>query len=673
MNITSLERISNCINIRIVIGAISLFFLLNIGNVFASRAMVELSTLNGTNGFQINGTNGMSGYAVSGAGDVNGDGLDDVIIGAYAADSGGINNMGESYVIYGSSNRFSSPLDAFELNGNNGFKIIGIDDGDQSGFSVSDAGDVNDDGVDDIIIGAPGADPGGKSQAGEAYVIYGCTNGFPAVFELDSINGTNGFQLNGITALGLCASSVSGAGDVNNDGVDDIIIGAHNVSSAAGESYVVYGRADNYSTTFELSSLNGTNGFRIAGTENLAYSGCSVSGAGDVNNDGINDVIIGAYRGSPDERLFAGKSYVVFGQTNNFSWRILLSDLNGANGFLLNGIDASDRCGYSVSGAGDLNNDGIDDIIIGAPGQGISSGESYVVYGRTNAFPAAFEFSSLDGTNGFQINGYGFASYSGCSVSDAGDANGDGIDDIIIGAENARPCNKTTSAGESYLIYGRTNEFPAAFELSSLNSSNGIQFNGIDDADNSGYSVSGAGDMNSDGIDDIIIGAPYADPYGVGAAGESYVVYGSTGMVLSAPPQIASDALLIPAAGSEFLESSFTSIVWRVSGITDDFDGTNVTITEITVLSADTTNKVATIGSNIQNVLGQTDWYVPASLPDANYYLRFEVVDSCSFTNSRIFFDNPFTIVPEPGLFISSLTGFLFFFICRLRRITNNC
>ncbi|MCK5852654.1 hypothetical protein KAH27_06445, partial [bacterium] len=156
------------------------------------------------------------------------------------------------------------------------------------------------------------------------------------------------------------------------------------------------------------------------------------------------------------------------------------------------------------------------------------------------------------------------------------------------------------------------------------------------------------------------------------AAGESYVVYGSTGMVLSAPPQIASDALLIPAAGSEFLESSFTSIVWRVSGITDDFDGTNVTITEITVLSADTTNKVATIAHNIQNILGQVNWYVPSSLPDGYYYLRFEVVNSCSLTNSRIFFDNSFTIVPEPGLFISALTGLMFFCICRLKLLTNN-
>ena len=180
MNITSFAGTLKHMNVRIVIGAISLLFMVSLGNVFATRAMVELSTLNGTNGFQLNGTNSLTGYTVSGAGDVNGDGLDDVIIGAYAADSVGINNMGKSYVVYGFSNGFTASLDLSALNGVNGFIIVGIDDNDQSGYSVSGAGDVNGDKVDDIIIGAPGADPGGKSQAGEAYVIYGRKTGFPA-------------------------------------------------------------------------------------------------------------------------------------------------------------------------------------------------------------------------------------------------------------------------------------------------------------------------------------------------------------------------------------------------------------------------------------------------------------------------------------------------------------
>ncbi len=666
MNFSSLTIILR----YIITGIISLLFLINTENSFAEKAMVELSTLNGTNGFQFNGTNGLSGAAVSCAGDVNGDGLDDVIIGAYAAYVSS-ERKGESYVIYGQSNGFSTVIDVSDLNGTTGFKIVGINKSDSCGLSVSGAGDINNDGIDDIIIGAPRADPLGKSQAGESYIIFGNTNGFPADFELSSLNGTNGFQINGISDLGLCGYSVSDAGDVNNDGIDDVIIGAYNISLGAGESYVVYGKATGFSKTFELSSLNGTNGFRIAGTENGAYSGWSVSGAGDINSDGADDVIIGAYQAAPDDKIQAGKSYVIFGQTNNFNWRILLSDLNGANGFQLNGIDSSDRSGYSVSGAGDINSDGIDDFIIGAPGLNFSPGESYVVYGKTNGFPAMFELSSLDGINGFRINGFGSASYSGYSVSDAGDANGDNIDDILIGAYNAVKCNKYGGAGATYLVYGQTNAFPVEFQLSSLDGLSGVQFNGIDSQDNSGYSVSGAGDMNGDGMNDIIIGAPYADPYGIGAAGESYVVYGGTGMIFSTPPQFADDTIIQPIAGSEFLESSYTNIIWRVSDVTDDFDGTNVIFTYITVVD-NSSNEVAIIAHSISNILGQTSWYVPASLPDGNYYLRFEAVDSCSLTNSKIFFSNPFTIIPEPGIFIFSLTGFVLFSSRYFKRIMNN-
>jgi hypothetical protein len=667
MNFSSLTTLLR----YIITGIITLLFLLNTENSFAEKAMVELSTLNGTNGFQFNGTNGLSGAAVSSAGDVNGDGLDDIIIGAYSADIGTVYNKGESYVIYGQSNNFSTVIDVSDLNGITGFKIIGIDQSDSSGFSVSGAGDINNDGIDDIIIGAPNADPLGKNQAGESYIIFGDTNGFPADFELSSLNGTNGFQLNGITALGLCGYSVSDAGDVNNDGIDDVIISAYNISAGAGESYVVYGKATGFPKIFELSSLNGTNGFRIAGTENGAYSGWSVSGAGDINNDGADDVIIGAYQAAPDDKILAGKSYVIFGQTNNFNWRILLSDLNGINGFQLNGIDSSDRSGYSVSGAGDINNDGIDDLLIGAPGLNLSPGESYVVYGKTNAFPAIFELSSLDGTNGFRLNGFGVASYSGYSVSDAGDANGDNIDDILIGAYNAIKCGKYGGVGATYLVYGKTNDFPVEFQLSALDGLNGVQFNGIDSQDNSGYSVSCAGDMNGDGMNDLIIGAPYADPYGISAAGESYIVYGGTGMVFSTPPQFADDTLIQPLAGSEFLESSYTNIIWRVSDVTDDFDGTNVIFTEITVVD-NSSNEVAVIVHNISNILGQITWYVPASLPNDNYYLRFEAVDSCSLTNSKIFFNNPFTIIPEPGIFIFSLTGLLLFLSRYFKRIMNN-
>ncbi len=141
-------------------------------------------------------------------------------------------------------------------------------------------------------------------------------------------------------------------------------------------------------------------------------------------------------------------------------------------------------------------------------------------------FSAVFELSSLDGTNGFVLNGIALNDWSGGSVSSAGDVNGDGVGDLIIGALRADP-NGNSSAGESYVIFGSAGVGSSGeIELSLLNGTNGFVLNGIDSSDNSGVEVSSAGDVNGDGVDDLIIGAKYADPNGNSRAGESYVVFG---------------------------------------------------------------------------------------------------------------------------------------------------
>ena len=436
--------------------------------------------------------------------------------------------------------QFGAVVELSDLDGSDGFVINGIDPGDFSGSSVSGAGDINGDGVDDLIIGADGADPNGGSS-GEGYVVFGGSSvGVGGIFELSSLDGSAGFVINGVSPFDFSGQSVSGAGDINGDSVADLIIGAStadNNGNAAGESYVVFGGSVvGNSGDLELSALDGSDGFVINGIGGYDYTGVSVSGAGDVNGDGIGDVVIGAmtpfgFDGGYDNSG-RGETYVVFGGVSvGGTGQFELSALDGSDGFAIPGIDAYDYSGGSVSSAGDVNGDGVADLIIGAPiadpNGNFSAGESYVLFGGSGVGSGGtIELSDLDGNDGFVINGIDMSDSSGRSVSSAGDINGDGVADLIIGAASADP-NGNNSAGESYVLFGGSGVGSGGtFELSDLDGSDGFVINGIDGSDNSGISVSGAGDINEDGVADLIIGARLADPNTNLNAGESYVLFG---------------------------------------------------------------------------------------------------------------------------------------------------
>ena len=436
------------------------------------NASIELSELDGSNGFKINGIgkDDNSGGSVSGAGDVNGDGIDDIVIGAAGAIGGDSDD--ESYVIFGENNWSNASIDLSDLDGSNGFKITGIKQGSSSGLSVSSAGDVNGDNIDDIIIGAAGADANNKSAAGESYVIYGSQNPFSSSIDISELDGTIGFRINGINDYDASGVSVSYAGDVNGDKIDDIIIGAYNADKihdqgtssekiylGAGATYVVFGDKK-FSSSFDLSSLDGENGFRIDGIDEFDRSGKAVSNAGDINGDNIDDIIIGAYLADSGGHTNAGQSYVVFGANSWPDPFIELHALDGSNGFKVNGLAQSNFNGSSVSYAGDVNGDNIDDIIVGAAGTdwiGKSEvGASYVIFGAENWSLASIDLSLLDSNDGIQIRGFQTDGWAGGSVSNAGDVNGDGFSDLIIGAKFADTHDSLSSAGQSYVVFGQS-------------------------------------------------------------------------------------------------------------------------------------------------------------------------------------------------------------------------
>ena len=220
---------------------------------------------------------------------------------------------------------------------------------------------------------------------------------------------------------------MSGAGDINGDGFDDVIVGAGDIAS-----YVIFGKASGFNDRLYLSSLDSNTGFRV-----ISESGHNlVSDAGDINGDGIDDLIVG--------------SSVIFGRTSGFGASLDVASLDGNTGFRVNGSDGP------ISSAGDVNGDGIDDVIAsGADVKGDGSGSSYVVFGKTSGFGAVLDLANLNEDAGFRLDGAAAGDKSGFSVSGAGDVNSDGFDDLIVGAPEASP-NGVTQAGSSYVIFGRS-------------------------------------------------------------------------------------------------------------------------------------------------------------------------------------------------------------------------
>ena len=415
------------------------------------------------------------------------------------------------------------------------WRAIGVEDRGLLGISVAAAGDVNGDGVDDAIFGAPQVDADGRLNAGEAYVVFGVAGRPPALLAMSDLDGDNGFVFRG-RAFGGWLGEVGGAGDLNGDGIDDVIIGASLADasgSASGESYVVFGRRGGFPAVLGPDDLDGTNGFSLPGAAPGDRSGDSVAGAGDLNGDGVDDAIIGA-SGVGRPSFHEGGAYVVFGSRDGFDAVLPLADLDGTNGFLLAGAGADRTLGNAVAAAGDVNGDGVDDVIVGDHLGGLG-GSAYVVFGRNDGFAAVLSTSQLDGTNGFAMRGSEMEDLAGAAVAGAVDLNGDGIDDVAVGAPYAGARGEGShQQGYAYVVFGRRGAFPASIALGELDGGNGFRIEGATSVDTAGKSLAGGGDLNGDGFDDLIVGAPgtgysyacYFGCYYLAPEGSAFVIYG---------------------------------------------------------------------------------------------------------------------------------------------------
>jgi len=432
------------------------------------------------------------GAAVSTAGDVNGDGYSDVIVGAYTYDNGEANE-GMAFIYHGSASGITTTIQT-QLEPNQATAHLG--------YSVACAGDVNGDGYSDVIAGAYKFD-NGQADEGAAFVYHGSSSGITTTVQAQ-------LETNQVNAH--MASSVAGAGDVNGDGYSDVIVGSEyygNGQADEGTAFVYHGSAGGISTTISTQLE----------TNQASAEVDAVAGAGDVNGDGYSDVIIGSPLYDNGQNA-EGAALVYHGSAAGITTSVQIRlESNQANALM----------GYSVAGAGDVNGDGYSDVIVAA--ESYDNGQA----GEGVVFVHHGSSSGITSTIQTQLESNQASAYMG-EVAPAGDVNGDGYSDVILGSRLYN--NGQADEGVAFVYHGSASGIGTAIATQIESNQASAQL---------GWFVAPAGDVNGDGYSDVIAGSILFDN-GQADEGGAFVFHGSsTGLSTSVTTQLECNQ-----AGAEF-------------------------------------------------------------------------------------------------------------------------
>jgi uncharacterized repeat protein (TIGR01451 family) len=482
-------------------------------------------------------------------GDVNADGYDDFLIGACYGQSDGI-QVGKAYLVLGRPEANWSQ--GFDL-GNADASFAGENHVDHAGEDVAGAGDVNGDGYNDFLIGAYLHDASEVlTNTGKIYLVLGRPEAdWDWDFELTNADAS----FVGEAAYDYAGYALTGAGDVNGDGYDDFLISAYTNSEGgtqAGKVYLFLGRQDAaWGQTVSLANADAS----FIGEIGCSYTGRSVAGVGDVNGDGYDDFLIGAY-GYPND----GKAYLLLGRADA-DWGQGF-DLANADA-VFRGEDVGDWAGHAVASAGDVNSDGLDDFLISdhsCDDGEADVGKVYLILGRTTAdWGANFSLADVDAS----FWGAHARDYAGAALSAAGDVNRDGYDDFLIGADGFDATEVLTDSGRVYLVLGRPDGWHVDTDLANADTAVDIlALDGEAVEDEAGTDVAGGGDVNGDGFGDFLVGAPDNGEAATNA-GKVYLTLGK-GLILQ---KTASADVATPGESINYTMHYTNTNVWGVQDV----------------------------------------------------------------------------------------------------------